>query len=236
MSTIKAILFDFGGTLDNDGADWFSRMHAIIARHGCLIDRDQFQACADQAAEIITTQPDVTTLTMQDTAYRLCKHAREQLAQISGDGLTQWDPSAVAAEFARDSQTYFQRNRPILRELAQGFRLGCISNNWGNTVGWCRDAQFDPFFETIIDSTVVGGSKPDELIFQTALHELKLPARDCVYVGDKFEADIVGAAGAGLTAIWITGKSKKSCPDSSLVDHRIGSLDELLTLDFSSRP
>ena len=234
MNGIEAIMFDFGGTLDNYGVDWFSRLHRIIAQQGCRIDRQQFQICADEAAGRICSLPDTPTLTMADTAGRLCEYAHAALARISSDGVLQWDPMAVAAEFMQESHRYLKHSRKVLEELSRRFRLGCISNNWGNTQGWCRDAQLDQFFDTMIDSTVVGASKPNELIFQTALDDLKLPAHRCAYVGDKFEADIVGAAAAGLMSIWMTGPEPKQCPDPSLVDHRIETLDELLTIDFKA--
>lgn len=228
MKAIKAILFDFGGTLDDDGTDWFTRLHRIIAEQGCSIEREQFQMCADQAAGKIDQLDDTPTLTMAGTVRRLCEFTRTELAQVSDDGIVQWDPVAVAEEFMRESRSCLARNLDVLGELAGRFRLGCISNNWGNVAGWCRDAQFEKYFETMIDSTVVGVAKPDAQIFQAALDELKLPAQDCAYVGDKYEADVVGAAGAGLTPIWITGATEKEYPDSSIDHYRIETLGELL--------
>ena len=75
MNNTEAIIFDFGGTLDNYGIDWFSRMHRIIAQHGCAIDRQLFQTCADHATNKICRLADTPTLTMADTALRLCQHA-----------------------------------------------------------------------------------------------------------------------------------------------------------------
>lgn len=232
MNDLKAIIFDFGGTLDNYGIDWFSRMHRIIAQNGCVIDRQLFQTCADEAADKICHLPDTPTLTMADTALRLCQHTHAQLAEISTDGIVHWDPTTVAAEFMRESRDYLEHSCEVLEQLHQRFRLGCISNNWGNTQGWCRDARLDRLFDTMIDSTVFGSPKPDPAIFHAAVDELKLPPHKCAYVGDKFEADIVGAAAAGLTAVWITGPLPQTCPDPSLVDHQIKTLDELLTSDF----
>ena len=187
---------------------------------------------SSQAGTRIGQLDDTPVLTMADTARRLCEHAYEELANVSRDGVLQWDPIQVAEEFMRQSQSYLQRNRGVLVELAKSFRLGCISNNWGNTVGWCKEAQLDELFDTIIDSTVAGVSKPDQLIFQAALDEMKLPAQNCAYVGDNYEADIFGSTGAGLTSVWVTGGLEKECPDPSIVDHRIETLKDILTINW----
>ena len=230
----KAILFDFGGTLDNDGTDWFTRLHRCVVASGEEVEWNAFQGHASAAADYITTLRDTCELTMDGIVQRLIDRIHTLMTAAESNGGPSWLPEQVASEFFVEAQGYLRRNRDVLTQLAQRFRLGCISNNWGNTQGWCRDAQLDQFFDTMIDSTVVGASKPNELIFQTALDDLKLPAHRCAYVGDKFEADIVGAAAAGLMSIWMTGPEPKQCPDPSLVDYRIETLDELLTIDFKA--
>jgi putative hydrolase of the HAD superfamily len=50
---------------------------------------------------------------------------------------------------------------------------------------------------------VVGVEKPDSRIFELALQKLGLPAERCVYVGDNYDRDVVGARRAGLVPILI---------------------------------
>jgi putative hydrolase of the HAD superfamily len=62
---------------------------------------------------------------------------------------------------------------------------------------------FAQFFDCMIDSHVVGVEKPDPRIFELALQQLGLPADRCVYVGDNYDRDVIGARQAGLIPILI---------------------------------
>ena len=53
----------------------------------------------------------------------------------------------------------------------------------------------------IVDSGVVGVSKPDPQIFAIALERVGVAAGDVVHVGDSIRADIEGARRAGLRAL-----------------------------------
>jgi putative hydrolase of the HAD superfamily len=97
----------------------------------------------------------------------------------------------------------------VIRELARrGVRLGVVSNADGSIERQLADAgvcQLGPGPEvevdTIIDSGVVGVSKPDPAIFRFALAELEVPAEDVLYVGDTPAVDFVGATAAGIRAV-----------------------------------
>ena len=228
MKTIKAILFDFGGTLDHDGLDWFTRIYQAVVKRVGHLDRDAFQNYADQAAIEISLLPDTRVLTMDQTAARLCHYIHDNMTRNNGS-TKQWDPDEVAMEFFNEAGTFLERNRLILKQLSQRYRIGCISNNWGNTAGWCEQFQYSRFLETMIDSTVIGAAKPDPAIFQAALERFDLPPRACAYVGDWFDNDIVGAHRVGMTTIWLR-PAEKDCPDESIVDYEIEKLTDLLTI------
>ena len=232
MPPIKAILFDFGGTLDNDGVDWFTRLHRAIESLGPPMDRNLFQTLADNAAYWLNTCPDVHQLSFQGTAERICQHVHRHAPEPNGNGSPNWTPKQVADLFHAEADQFLTRNRALLAQLRPHYQLGCISNNWGNTAGWCRQFELDQHFQTIIDSTVVGITKPEPGIFRAALDQLNLPPQACAYVGDWFPADIVGAHAADLKTIWVAPPSK-TCPDPTIVDHRITTLPQLTTLDLS---
>ena len=227
----KAILFDFGGTLDYDGVDWFRRLHRAICAAGDALEWDLFEEAGDWAANEIGRWEDTPQCTMAQTVGRLCEQTHARLGHLHPTTPTRWDPAAIAHAFVAESEIHLNRNRDILRQMAKKFRLGCISNNWGNTAGWCSHYQFSEFFEVMVDSTLVGAMKPARIIFQTALDQLQLPGQACIYVGDRFDFDVAGAHAAGLVPIWITNGSYNSSVDENLQHRKIGALNELLTLD-----
>jgi len=251
---IKAILFDFGGTLDSDGTDWFTRLYKAITNRVGHIEPDEFQRCADKAACDICLLEDTPRLSMDGTVHRLCEHIhaimngksecvtspscracreRDNLqCSQSVENSNSWSVQEVADEFLTESRVFIERNHLVLQKLQERFRLGCISNNWGNTAGWCRQFRLDRFFETMIDSTVVGAVKPDQRIFQVALDELKLPPQVCAYVGDRYDCDVLGAHAAGLTPVWITNGQSVNNDDLPFLPRRIGRLSDLLDIDW----
>ncbi len=235
MNEIKAVLFDFGGTLDHDGVDWFSRFYGHIHRLGGTIERDDFQLCADRAAGLISADPGAPEWLMDEMVLRLSERMAEQIALHQGADPS-WEPSALAEAFMADCRTCLQRNVTTVARLAECFRVGCVSNNWGNTAGWCRQFGLDRYFEVMVDSAVVGASKPDPRIFEAALEELHLPAEQCVYVGDRFDCDVIGAARVGMTPIWITSGNYYGTIDASLEPIRIAVPTDLLELDMLSCP
>jgi putative hydrolase of the HAD superfamily len=61
----------------------------------------------------------------------------------------------------------------------------------------------------------VGVEKPDARIFQLALQQAGLGAGEAVYVGDLYSIDVLGARGAGLTAVLLdpgAGWGARDCP------------------------
>jgi len=229
MKKIQAILFDFGGTLDSDGVDWFTRIYRRLQSRGVRLNPQLFQRLGDQAAKNICLLEDTAQLSMEATVKRFCEQLHYLLCQTNGRTQDDWDPQTVTNDFMAEAIPYLERNRKVLEQLNLHYRLGVISNNWGNTAGWCRQFQYSQFLETMIDSTVVGAAKPDPAIFQAALDHFDLPPQNCAYVGDWFDNDIVGAHRVGMTAIWLR-PAEKICPDPSMVDYQIETLSELFTL------
>ena len=97
---------------------------------------------------------------------------------------------------------------------ARGVPIGVVSNAGGQVqaelarLGMCRIAATegaDPggvLVACVVDSTVVGVSKPDPAIFAPALAAIGLPASPRVaYIGDTVTYDVHGAHAAGLSPV-----------------------------------
>ncbi len=84
---------------------------------------------------------------------------------------------------------------------ASGYRLGVVSNADGRMPALLAQVGLADRFEFVIDSHVVGVTKPDPRIFHLAVERLGIPAGACVYVGDLYAVDVVGARGAGLRPV-----------------------------------
>ena len=90
----------------------------------------------------------------------------------------------------------------------QNIRTGVISN-----IAYCGKAVEerinsllpDNRFEFILATSEYLFRKPNRRIFELALEKAELAPEDVWYVGDQYECDIKGAAGAGLFPVWYIG-------------------------------
>ncbi len=84
-----------------------------------------------------------------------------------------------------------------------GVRVAVISNSDGSVEQSLVDAEMASLFEAIVDSAIVGVSKPDRQIFELACRELDVDPARCWYVGDSEYHDVGGALGAGFDVAWL---------------------------------
>jgi putative hydrolase of the HAD superfamily len=84
---------------------------------------------------------------------------------------------------------------------AQGYRMSVISNAQGHVAQEMEQVGLARHLERIYDSHVVGYAKPDVRLFQHALDGLGLQPEECIYVGDIYYIDVLGANRAGIAAV-----------------------------------
>jgi putative hydrolase of the HAD superfamily len=93
---------------------------------------------------------------------------------------------------------------PVLERLrGAGRRMAVVSNAEGTVERDLRDVGFGPFFETVVDSHLVGVAKPDPRIFRIVLEQLGADPSEALYVGDVPAYDLAGARAAGLPCVLI---------------------------------
>ena len=86
----------------------------------------------------------------------------------------------------------------IVRMREMRYRLGVVSNADGRVEALLQRLGLAELVDFVIDSHVVGVSKPDPGIFQMGAERLGLEPEECLYVGDLYAIDILGARAAGL--------------------------------------
>jgi HAD superfamily hydrolase (TIGR01509 family) len=84
---------------------------------------------------------------------------------------------------------------------AVGLQLVVVSNSDGTVERGLIEAGLRPYFDVVVDSTLVGFSKPDPRIFGHALAACGAHPSRVLHVGDMYHADVVGARRAGLHAL-----------------------------------
>lgn len=252
---MRAMLFDFGGTLDHP-RHWFERFHRHYEAAGLKIERDHLYSAYSHATKT-AYHPDHNTHghRLHDLVHFLVRlqvdhldrnapaHVREQLRSRPG-GHHRIAEQIVGA-FVEESRHGLAKSRGLLQALSRDFRLGVVSNFYGNLQVVLAEAGLRELLQVAIDSKRLGFFKPDTRIFEAALSALELPHRAVAVVGDSLENDCAPGKRLGLTTIWLdTGEPSgspgrqprdgaKRAPESvALADFTIGSLDELKDLKW----
>jgi putative hydrolase of the HAD superfamily len=218
-----AILFDFGGTLDGT-LPWKERMFRLCRAEGVEVSPERFDPIfygADDA--LVGAVPD--TLSLAETVRRLAAGLGAAL-DLSDEVVER-----IARRFVDDAIGRVRDNLSLLSALARRYRLGLVSNFYGNLAGVSEDLGLRPLFGVIVDSAEVGWTKPDPRIFTHALHALGLESGQATFVGDSLARDMAGARGIGMAHIWLAGEAESAsrlcCPGDRVI-HSLGELRGLL--------
>jgi putative hydrolase of the HAD superfamily len=106
----------------------------------------------------------------------------------------------------------------LVRDLrASGTVVGVVSNSEGHLAELCSELGWQEYFTVVADSGRLGVEKPDAAIFRYAATQLGVPLSGIVHVGDSFAADVQGALGCGMRAVWFRGRGDVLPPPSLAV-------------------
>ncbi|MBN2304259.1 MAG: HAD family hydrolase [Anaerolineae bacterium] len=122
---------------------------------------------------------------------------------------------------------------PQLR--AYGLELGIVTNASAPMTYRDRELRaldlLDYFPTCRVSAADVGYIKPHRSIFDRALDILGIRASEAVFVGDSLEADIKGAQGIGMLAVWRPQSDGSGSPANNIApDGSITTLHDLLPL------
>jgi len=99
---------------------------------------------------------------------------------------------------------------------SRGTRIGVLTNSEGRAQELVAHSVFGPYVQTVVDSGVEGFEKPDPRAFALMAERLGCDPANVVHIGDSFEADVLGAMGAGMTPIWFVREPTVTLPPGVL--------------------
>jgi putative hydrolase of the HAD superfamily len=105
---------------------------------------------------------------------------------------------------ARNRVTLYAEVETTLTRLSERYRLFALSN--GNAdLARCGISRW---FAGHVTAISAGAPKPDIRIFSRLIDEAGVEAHQILHVGDDPQLDVVGAAQAGLQAVWLNRNAK----------------------------
>ena len=212
MSPIKAVIFDFIGTLTNvrgyslEAAKLTTKMklHKAVVNVGFKVDSKSFLEAYIQAREkyrIIRYQK----LVEVTNAVWISEALNNLGFKTKPDDLR--TKTAVNAFFEDYLNSLELRPcaKEMLKKVSTNYKLGLISNFTHAPVIYAglRKLSINQFFNAVLVSDEVGWRKPHPKIFNEALGRLKVSAHETTYVGDSPLDDIKGAKATGMKTVFV---------------------------------
>ena len=225
MISAKVVLFDLGNTLFHDNsASWpgvYKRAEAalwqVLSAAGVRIAPSVlYGGQGTLLAYYYELRGEGLT---EPGTFNVLKELLASRGEVQPDSTVERALRAMYAVTQRNWRLEGDARRTVRTLLHRGFRLGAVSNGSDdrNALELLDAARLRDSFEVIITSAAHGHRKPDASIFQAALEHFQVPATKAVMIGDSYQADILGAHGVGMHAIWITRRAQPLPPTAQIL-------------------
>lgn len=111
---------------------------------------------------------------------------------------------------------------------AYGYPLAVISNWSWDLEDRAKEAGLTGYLDVIVASARAGCDKPHPMIFRRTLEAMGVEPARAIHIGDSYEADVVGARGVGMDALWLDREGKGGHPDARTIRDLTAVLDIVL--------
>lgn len=225
---IKAVLFDVDGTLFDRSLAQRRVLEVIVQQFPHIFGAFEMERVAEAFAESdrITTA-DFEAGIPSDGLRQKRSRLFLQLLDLQEHDLA----DAITEIYVRDYPTVDASMAgavPLVKELSRQFIVGVVSNGLPDVQYRKLEAMnLQQVLSCIVLSEEIGIRKPDPRIFHHAARLLQLQPSECLYVGDSYASDVVGAKTSGMLACWLK-RGQSVIPDErAKADFVISSLEQL---------
>jgi putative hydrolase of the HAD superfamily len=212
---MRSILFDFGGTLDYP-QHWLVRFLAHYRAVGICLTREQLDLGFNHATRIAYRSTQMLAgygmvelvnylvhLQLKFLERYGPEELRESLAAVAGGGRLDKLARSITQSFVAETRQGYTSSREVLSALSGRFRMGVVSNFYGNLENILAEADLARFFSAVVDSSRIRIFKPEPEIFIAALRRLDAVSAETAMVGDSLSKDCEPARSLGITSIWL---------------------------------
>lgn len=236
MATIRAVLFDFGGTLyDYAALEPGERESLLELARWAGADKEPlavFSAYRDAIRRVFhqyLPQPYYLHRDLfRDAAATMLENlgARVEPDQLDRHRAAQWERHA----------RHFALREGVIETLAalraRDLHIGMVSNIDDDQLAHLiKLGNLEPYFDSILSSEQAQSCKPDPAIFAEALRRAGCQPEEALFVGDTIRQDIAGANAMGLPSVLIWHRTDREPPTEPVrPTHVIRRIPELLGL------
>lgn len=145
------------------------------------------------------------------------------------DGIVEDMVSVHMADIAGAMEFPEENRKTLIQIKERNPRLAIISNFDHSPTAYGLLDRFGirGYFERILISVDIGWRKPRADIFLKAFNLLRIQPEEAIFIGDSFEADIIGSKGVGMDAVWINRNGEHIKGGRYKPDYTVSSLSEI---------
>lgn len=205
MSSIKGIIFDYGGTIDTNGIHWGELIWQEYCNSGIEIERKLYREAYVHGERSLAKSPIIEpTDTFRTLLHKKMAIQSAYLREKVNEGILATGKEDEIAErcYGRVLDT-LAVSRPIIENIATEYPLVLVSNFYGNMPVVLEEFRLSHLFGTIIESSVVGIRKPDPALFAMGVDALGIEASNTIVIGDSYRKDIFPSSTLGCRSVWL---------------------------------
>lgn len=192
--TIRAVLFDFSGTLFRleEEASWLSELTDHRGEHLDVEAQTELMRRMTAPAEQVVDLDDEHRYAWENRDLDPKLHQQVYLEVLKRSGVSNLEQARAlyARLVAPDQWTPYPDTAAALEKTSgKRLRIGVLSNIAFNIRPAFISRGWDDYVNEFVLSFEVGAIKPDREIFQNALDRLEVTAAETLMIGDSEEAD-----------------------------------------------
>ena len=218
---IKAVIFDFDGTMSNRQANAYGVFEEYLKPYFKDMSDIEFEAVLQ---DMMTDDCNGTTKIPFRLAPFVHKYG-EYLPDDFVEVFTQW-----YIDFMWKHSVLKPEALDVLTRLKnEGYKVALLSNGGSKSQHDKINAVDLPrHFDEVIVTGDYDCSKPDPRIYEIMADKLGVKCEECIYIGDTFSTDILGAIRANMVPVWILQISER--PAHYYHGYRIEKLEQLFDI------
>ena len=222
MDNIKAVIFDFDNTLGDRFEYCYQTYRCFVKTF--LPEIDENSILFESMLQDLVLYDEYGNVGNKDQILRTFEQKYDVRINMSGKEFARW-----WIEHQYLFTVLFPDAMDTVLKLKEKYKIGILTNGahlaqWGKI----ERSGLMPYVDAILVSEDAGVRKPDVRIFEMMADKLGLKCEECVYVGDTFSLDIMGAYNSGMKPVWIWPSERAKPSDFEVA--RIRNVSDLLEI------
>ena len=205
MSSIKGIIFDYGGTIDTDGIHWGEFIWKQYKETGVDISHETYREAYVHGERFLAKNHVIEPTDTFHTLLRkkIAIHFDYLHNRFPEKHFSKEDAERIADGCYNKVKKTMETTCAVVKELSKQYPLVLVTNFYGNMPVVLKEFNLSEYFKTIVESSVVGLRKPDPALFALGVEALGFEPHEIVVIGDSYRKDIYPSSTLGCRTVWL---------------------------------